>query len=68
MPALTSEQHSMLKRVACIGVVPHLKINVLGCWHILEMHLQDLLAPLDIWVGHCDMAIKAPRSDERFVQ
>ena len=51
-----------------VVVMAYLEINVLACRHILEVHFQDLLASLDIRVGHCDMAIKAARPDECFVQ
>ena len=32
------------------------------------MHFKDFLTPLDIRVGHCDMAVKAAWSDEGLVQ
>lgn len=54
--------------MTCCYVVPYLKINILACRHILEVHFQDLLASLDIRIWHRDMAIKAARPDECFVQ
>lgn len=49
-------------------MVPYLEINILACGHILEVHFQNLLPSLDIRIGHRNMAIKAARPDERFVQ
>ncbi len=46
----------------------HLEVYVLASRHVLEVHFQDFLAPLDIRVGHCDMTVKAAWSNEGLVQ
>ena len=46
----------------------HLEVYVLASRHILEVHFQDFLTPLDIRVGHCDVTVKAAGSDEGLVQ
>ncbi len=46
----------------------HLEVHVLASRHILEVHFQNFLTPLDIRVGDCDVTVKAAWPDEGLVQ
>lgn len=58
----------MPQTCCCNQASAHLEVYILASWDILEVHLQDLLAPFDVRVGDGDMAVKAARPDQSLVQ
>ena len=59
----TTEAHA----VHCLHYVPAI-CSLFRCGAHLEVVVEDLEAPSDIWQGHSHMAVKAPWPRERSIQ
>lgn len=46
----------------------HLEVHIRGARDLLKVDLQDLAAPLHVWVGHHHVAVKPARPHQRLVQ
>ena len=59
--------HKICFCATCSQRTAYLEVYILASRDILEVHLQDLLAPLDVRVGHGDVAVEATRPDEGLI-
>ena len=65
---LVHQVHQIGPRKARRAARDHAQVNVGAQRHLAGVHVQDLLAPLDVGVRHMDRAVKAARAQQRRVQ